>query len=515
MSGEASDASAPRPAWAIVGAIAFAQLALLGLAFTQYGYFRDELYYLASTDHLSWGYVEHPPLSIAVLALVRAALGDSLPALRLVPALAGAATVLLTGSIARRLGGGRYAQGLAALAAALAPTFLGTFHYYSMNALDLLLWTAAIRVLIDALESGSAGRWAGLGVILGLGLLNKISMAWLGGGLFAGLLLTRHRRHLATPGPWLAGGIAGAMFLPHVIWQVRHGWPTLEFMHNATAHKMVAVTPLAFVLNQLLDMGPGNAIVWLGGLLFALLSPAGSRFRILAWIYLAVALLLLLGGRSRSSYLAVAYPMLLALGGVAYERWSARRGLGWLKPALPALAIASGLVALPMALPLLPVETFIRYQRALGLAPKTEEHLEVGPLPQQYADMFGWEEMTALVAKACERLTPEERRRARVFGQNYGEAGAVDVLGRKYGLPRAASGHNSYWLWGPGDWDGSVLVIIGGDPADNAGIFEQIEIVGRTESRYAMPYERGLNVSIARGLKRPVAEVWPMLRRYI
>src|SRR5438093_4275901 len=135
----------------------------------------------------------------------------------------------------------------------------------------------------------------------------------------------------------------------------------------------------------------------------------------------------------------------------------------------------------------------------------------MGLLPQQYADMFGWEEMTALVAKAYERLSPEERAKCRVFGQNYGEAGAIDVLGRRLGLPRALSGHNSYWLWGPGDWDGSVLIIIGGDRPDNAAFFDQIEIVGQVQSKYAMPYEQGLDVSIGRGLKVPVREAWPRL----
>ena len=175
----------------------------------------------------------------------------------------------------------------------------------------------------------------------------------------------------------------------------------------------------------------------------------------------------------------------------------------------------AGAPLLPFALPVLPVETFIRYQAALGRQPHTDERQRMGLLPQQYADMFGWEEMVALVAKAYQRLTPEERAHCRVFGQNYGEAGAVDVIGRRYGLPHAMSGHNSYWLWGPGEFDGSVLIIIGGDRPDNAHYFEQIEIVGQTRSPYAMPYENGLDVSIARRARFPLTRVWPELRMYI
>jgi hypothetical protein len=352
-------------------------------------------------------------------------------------------------------------------------------------------------------------------VVTGLGLLNKISMLWFGAGLLAGLLLTPHRRALRTIGPWLAGGIAGILFLPYALWEARHGWPTLEFMHNAATQKMAEVSPLRFLLDQILQMNPGAAPVWIAGILFGLFAREGRRWRALVWIYFAVLALLVAGGRSRASYLAVAYPMLLALGGTALEGVTAPAGRRWMRPALAVLVVGLGLVALPMALPILPVETFVRYQWALGLSPKTEERHRMGPLPQHYADMFGWEQMTQLVAEAYRRLSPEERRRCRVFGQNYGEAGAIDVLGRRLGLPRALSGHNSYWLWGPGDGDWNVLIIIGGDRQDNAEFFEEIEIVGQTDSPWSMPYERGLDVSIARRPKMSIREAWPRLKMFI
>jgi hypothetical protein len=170
---------------------------------------------------------------------------------------------------------------------------------------------------------------------------------------------------------------------------------------------------------------------------------------------------------------------------------------------------------MPFGLPVLPVRSFVRYQAALGMAPSTDERLALGALPQHYADMFGWEEMAALVNQAYRRLTPEEQKRCRVFGQNYGEAGAIDVLGRRLGLPPALSGHNSYWLWGPGDGEVEVVIIIGGAREDNARYFEEVEIVGQTDSPWAMPYERGLDVSIARRPRMDLQEAWPQLRRYI
>jgi hypothetical protein len=505
----------PRLAAGTLAALAAVKLLLHLAAITHYGYFRDELYYLASTEHLDWGYVDHPPFSIGVLAAVRSVLGDSLWAIRILPAFAGMAVIVLVGVITRRLGGGRFAQGLAGLCALMAPVFLGQDRYYSMNAFDLLFWTLAVWALLRALEGGETSHWVALGVVLGLGLLNKISVLWFGGGLLVALLLTPHRRALRTRGPWVAGIIAAVLFLPYVFWEFRHGWPTLEFMHNAASLKMADISPLRFLLAQVLEMNPGAAPVWIAGILFGLFSREGRRWRVLVWIYLAVLALLLAGGRSRASYLAVAYPMLLSLGGVALEGICAPAGRRWLRPALALLVVGTGLVAVPMALPILPVETFVRYQSALGMAPETEERHRMGALPQHYADMFGWEQMTELVAEAYRRLSPEERRRCRVFGQNYGEAGAIDVLGRRLGLPRAMSGHNSYWMWGPGGDDWDVLIIIGGDREDNAEFFEEIEIVGQTDSPWSMPYERGLDVSIARRPKMTIRDAWPRVKMFI
>ena len=391
-------------AMGLIAALMVATLLFHLAALTQYGWFRDELYYAASTEHLAWGYVEHPPLSIALLALVRTVFGDSLAAIRLVPALAGAATVLVTALITRRLGGGRFAQGLAALTAVLAPVFLGTGRTYSMNALDLLLWALAALTLLRALDQGRVRDWTALGIVLGLGLLNKISILWFGAGLLAAFLVTPYRRLLLRPGPWIAGGAAFAMFVPHLAWQVRNGWPTLEFMRNATQLKMAEAPPGEFLARQILEMNPGAAPVWIAGLLFGLFAR-DRRLSVLAWIYLATLAILLTEGHGRASYLSVAYPMLLALGGVAFERFTLPAALRWIRPAIGLLVIVTGLIAVPMALPVLPVETFVRYQAALGFEPRTEERLEVGPLPQHYADMFGWDSMRRVTAVANTSLS--------------------------------------------------------------------------------------------------------------
>ena len=435
----AANPPAQRADLGILGVMAALKVALHLPALTRYGWFRDELYYMASTGHLAWGYVEHPPFSIAVLAIVHALFGASLVAMRLVPLLAGVATVVLTGALAARLGGGRFAQGLAALAAVMAPVILAIDQYYSMNAFDILFWIVAAHLALTALERGTTRAWLVLGAALGLGLLNKVSMGWFAAGLALALLLTPHRRALLTPGPWLAVALMLAIFAPHVAWQARNGWPTLEFMHNATTLKMASISTLGFLRQQELQMNPGAVFVWLIGLGWGLRPAERSRGRVFAIAFLAALAIVLSTGKSRPSYLSVAFPMVLALGGVACERIASGR-FAWLRPVMVLPIVVIGGLVLPFTLPILPVETFVRYQSALHMTPHSDEREAMGVLPQQYADMFGWPEMVDLVAKAYARLTPEERRHARVFGQNYGEAGAVDVLGRKLGLPRALSG---------------------------------------------------------------------------
>jgi len=510
----ASPDARPRgvPADRTLFALAIAKLLLHATAITRYGWFRDELYYMVCAQHPAAGYVDQPPLSIWILGLVRAVLGDSLIAIRLLPALAGATTVFLTGRIARELGGGRFAQVLAALAALVTPVFLGTDHYYSMNTFDILLWTLAAWIALRALRTGSPRHWLLLGLVLGLGLLNKISVTWLVAGLAAGVVLSPGRRVLLTPWPWCALAIALLLFAPNVIWQAAHGWPTLEFMRNATGRKMAAVNPASFIAGQVLSMNPVTLPLWLAGLLWLLFAPAARGARPLGVMYVAVAVFLMAGGRSRASYLAPAYVSLFAAGAVAFEGAKAARAL---RAVAVAAVLVLGATALPFALPVLPVETYIRYARALHMAPSTEENLRIGLLPQHYADMFGWEELVDEVEKAWRTLTPAEQAQCSIFAQNYGEAGAITVLGRHRGLPPALSGHNSFWLWGPGPRSGEVMIVVGGDLEDNQRVFRDLVRAGTVRSKYSMPYEQGMPVYIGRGLKIPIRELWPQLRMFI
>src|SRR4051812_23152840 len=253
-----------------------------------YGYHRDELYYLACAEHLAWGYVDHPPFAVAMIALTRAIAGESAAALRVVPAIAGALTVLMIGLITRRLGGRGLAQALAMAAAIVSPFYLALDGYFSMNAFDLLVWSVAAWLLIAILDGGPERLWVWLGVVLGIGLENKISVLWLGFGIAAGLLLSRQRSTLRTRGPWVAAAIALAIFAPHIVWQLTHRIPTLEFIRNATADKLVPHTLGSFLRLEVDGMFWAAAPIWFAGLAFYLWLDAGRDLRPLGWAWLAV-----------------------------------------------------------------------------------------------------------------------------------------------------------------------------------------------------------------------------------
>jgi hypothetical protein len=480
----------------------------------RYGLFRDELYYLACASHLDWGYVDQPPFSIAVLALVRAVLGDSLFAVRLLPALAGGALVALGARLAREMGGSRSAAGLAAVAVAIVPQYLGLAGYFSMNVFDLVFWTLAALLVVRLVRDDEPRYWLPLGLVLGVALLNKIDPLVFGLGLAVATLATPLRRHLRRREPWLGAAIAVLIFSPYVLWQVFHGWATLEFMHNATAYKNVATSPVHFLLAQIGEIHPLNLWLWLTGLVWLLATRAGRRFRALGIVFL-VALAVMVLGHGKPYYLGPAFPMLLAAGAVATDRGLGRLRARWPRPALLATLAAGGLALAPLAIPVLPVDTFMAYQRALGREPRADERQALGPLPQFFADRFGWREMTAEVARVVRSLPEAERERALIVTSNYGEAGALLYYGRGEGLPPVASQHNSFYLWGPQREDPQVVILVGMSAASVGDVFDEVHEAGRIVAPYAMPYETENPILVCRGFKIPLEEAWRQGRHYI
>jgi hypothetical protein len=478
-----------------------------------YGIFRDELYYIACSKHLDWGYVDQPPLSLYILSLNRWILGDSLFALRFLPALAGSATVLLTGLMARELGGHRFAQALAATASIICLSFLAAGTYYSMNCFDLLFWTLAAYLTIRLCKTQRPGYWIGLGLVLGLGALNKIGALWLASGLFVGVVLTSHRRWLATRWPWIAGVMTIALFSPFVFWNLTHDFAHLEFIRNAVSGKYSGLTPMSFIVGQIVIQSPITFPLWLAGLWFFLGGREGRAYRTLGWMYVVPFALLILNRHSKPDYLSPAYPMLFAGGSLVIERWLGAQYLRWLRPVC-VLLLAQAIIVAPIILPILPVETYIRYANFLGIKPFTAESKQLAELPQFYADMFGWEAKAEAVAKVYNRLSPDEKKKCAIFADNYGRCGAIDYYGTAYGLPPTIGRHNNYWIWGPRGYTGELMIILGGDLEDKQQKFESVEVAGVVSCKYCMPYENNLRIYLCRKLKAPLQEIWPRIKNF-
>jgi hypothetical protein len=479
----------------------------------RYGYFVDELYYLACSRHLAWGYVDQPPLIAVITRLARALLGDSLPALRFFPAVAGAAEVALTAAIARELGGKRFAQGLAALAALVAPAILAADSLLTMNAFEPLIWMGCAYLFIRIVKSGNPKLWIWFGILSGVGLENKYSMLIFGASMVVGLMLTSERRALLRPWIWVGGAIVFLIFLPNLSWNIQHHFPFLEIQANIRrSGRDVPLGPMAFFAQEILTLLPLTLPIWIAGLWFFIFSKSGKPIRALgwAWIFTAVVIVTL---SPRIYYLYPAFPLLFAAGSVMWEAWLDRPRYYWLKFAYAALMLASGALFSPIATPILPAETYLRYTQALHLQPPRLERHKLGPLPQLYADQFGWEEMTVTVAGIYNGLPPEVRTKTAIFGQNYGQAGAIDLLGPKYGLPPAISGHQNYFLWGPRDYTGESMIVMQGQQQDLERLFASLEKVASVYHPYSMPYEH-FDIFYCRGLRQPLKEIWPRIKNW-
>jgi len=495
----------------------FGAIALLVHLLTngRYGYFRDELYYIACGRHLALGYVDQPPLSILFLRLSQALLGDSLFAIRLLPALAGAATVALTGAIARELGGRGWAIALACAGSLCALFNLAVGNFFSMNAFEPLFWMGCVCLFVRIINGGSPTLWLWFGALLGLSLENKHSTAFFAVGIFVALLLTPERRHFAVKWIWFGGLVAFAIALPNILWQARHHWPTYELLNNiAHSNKNVALNPLQFIAQQIFFMNPGTLPLWLAGLFWLFGSRDGRRYRALGIIYLiTLAEFIVLHGKSY--YLAPAYPMLFAAGGVAIERIFASH-LKWLKPALLSGMLVTGALFAPLVVPILPPDKLVGYMRAIRFQPPRTETSHTAALPQVFADQFGWEQMVGSVAHVYHHLRPEDEKRAAIFCQNYGEAGAIDFFGPKLGLPPAISGHQNYFLWGPHDWTGEVALVLDTSDEDERELFASVEDLGQiVSSPWAMPFERRVHIYLCHDLKASVPEIWPRVKKWL
>lgn len=487
-------------------------LHLLVSAFTDYGYFIDEFYYIACSKHLALGYVDQPPFSILLLAVNRWILGDSLPALRFLPSLASGVTVFFTGLLARRLGGGLASQGIAALAAIVAPAYLIFGGFYSMNPFEFMIWAMIAYVVIRIFQEENSKLWLLVGLLMGLGLEMKHTIVLYAIGLGAGILVTPARRYLGNR--WFIYGclVAFILLFPNIVWQGLNGYPSLEFYRNAMIYKNIPISPIGILVDQILIMNPATLPLWLLGLVF-FFTYRGKQYRAFGWCYAFVLLLMLVSQSSRPDRITSIYTILFAAGAVLIEQYTAATRRRWPMIVGTSLIVIGGLVLAPVCVPILPPASLVRYMSAIGFSMNIEKG-KSSQLPQWFADRFGWKELTAEVAEVYHDLRPEYQRNCVIITGSYGQAGALEFFGKQYGLPPVYSTHNNYFLWGPPPDSAKTYIGVLVSQRDLEGFFSSVVTAGLFSCEYCMNYESEIPIYIARGPSGSLKEVWPRVKHF-
>lgn len=487
----------------------------------RYGYFRDELYFIACSKHLAWGYVDQPP-AVALAAWLSAPLQYHLVALRALPILAAGLTVYLATRLARELGGGVFAQSLAGIATLLMPAYLLLGNTLTTSSFEPLFWTLAIYCTLRITRAPADERrrwWLVLAVAVAAAAYCKYSIALGVAGIVVGLLATPERRVLRSPWALAALGLTLLLLAPNLVWQALQGWPILDVLRGDAAHRQAfqngfaleyrnaASNAIPFVLEQLLYANPAAAPLWIAGLIapFRIAALRDLRFVSVAFAFVFLVGLAL---AAKGYYIAGIYASLFAIGAVAIERAAA-----YVRALALALLVAVGLAAAPFSLPLLPVDGLIAYSKALGLTGRggTPPHL-IQPL---FAEEFGWQHLARDVATIYLSLPPNVRERTAVYADTYGDAGALDFFGPRYGLPPAISSQNNYFLWGTRGYDGGTMIAIGATRiAVLRQFYRSVVLVRVSADPYKWVVEGPAPIYLCRDPIAPLPLIWPALRWY-
>jgi hypothetical protein len=506
-------------ALAALGAITFA-LHVLVNRFSPYGFQRDEFLYMAMGRHLRLWRMDFPPFIAILSEAERFLLGDSMIAIRVAPALAAGILVLMAGLIARELGGGKFAQVLAAVTVATSPLFLRTGDLLQPVVFDQLWWTLALYALVklgasapsDDVLSREPRWWIVLGVACGLGLLTKFSLLFFGAALVFAILISPQRRVILTPWPWVAAAIAFVIGSPSLVGQVLLGYPVVSQMKTLQHSQLMHVSAWSFVGGQLY-LGAA-VLLALTGALYLVLAERMRAFRAVGWTCIG-AFMLLLVLHGKSYYIGPIYPTLFAAGAVAFERWTARRPAGVAMAARAAaivLLVAYGAIGAPLELPIFSKEATADFASRSKMSGATRTNQGVAlKLPQDYADMLGWPELAAAVARVYDSLPPEKRAHVVLVGNNYGEAGALEYYGPRLGLPRVVSAAGSYWFFGPGEKFGTVLVTLGGTKEDLERFYETVIPAGHVINAWGVPEESDVSIYVCEHPRSTLQAIWPSL----
>ncbi|MBI5033283.1 MAG: glycosyltransferase family 39 protein [Chloroflexi bacterium] len=480
--------------------LALAKLIFHLLTNGQYGFHRDELDSLDNARYLDWGFVAYPPLMPFFARIALELFGPSLVGLRFFAALNTSIAMVLTGLIARELGGNRTTQIITALGAAIAPIVLfssALFHYFGF---DHLWWVLIAYFVIRLLKSDDARWWLAIGAVIGLGMMSKYTMAFFVVGIVGAVVLTSARKYLLNK--WLWGGVALSIliFLPNIIWQIQHNFISLDFLSSIHARDVRWGRTDDFWIEQIIQSSnPFMLPFWIAGLIFYFFSSAGKPYRMIGWMAI-VPFALFVIAQGRGYYTNTLYPMLIAGGAVLIEQWlralprlGARLAYGFAWGLIVAGAIVAGALVLP-------------------LAPINSDWWKISSeVNGELREQIGWEELTQTVAEIYAQLPADERARTGIFTGNYGEAGAINLYGSKYGLPKAISGMNSYWLRGYGSPPPETLIVLGEDLYGLNRTFDTCKASGYIKNKYGVANEESRDhpiIYVCRGLRKPWDEIW-------
>jgi Dolichyl-phosphate-mannose-protein mannosyltransferase len=479
---------------------------------TNYGYFRDELFFLAAGRHLAFGYVDWPPLVPFLAWLVYTTTGGALWALHLFPALANAFMIIIAGQLADELGGRTWAQTIAALGSSISLTFMATGSLFTYDSFDALWWVLLTLALIRILKQNTFGNWAFMGIIVGLGLLTKWTIVFWICALIAGLLLTSQRKLLFTPRILLAAVIAIIMFMPCIIWNATHNWATMEFMSAYTkSHVQGSFT--SFGSSQFIVTNPFTVPIWIAGLVY-FFTPAGKQWRMFGWAYLILFAFYTVI-RAKSYYMGPAYPILFAGAGLWLEQLASTPRWRWATPTVFGVLVLSGIYLAPAVLPIMPPSIYGRYYSFFVKNSGARQSIGTSSgQPQMLADRFGWEEQVRLIADVYHGLSPDDQQVACIFAANYGEEGALYQFGSRYGLPTPISARNAAYLWGPLGCSGEVVITIGAPIEYVNKYFDSATLMETTDCPNCAPSENGVPIIVARHSKEPFQQLWPQLKIY-
>jgi hypothetical protein len=466
----------------------------------QYGFHRDELDFIMNARRLDWGYVAYPPITPFFARIGLVLFGESLRGLRVLPAIAQGIVMVLAGLMARDMGGKRNAQLMTAFATFIAPMSLlgGTVIMYFP--FDYLWWVLVAFFLVRLLATDDPRYWLGIGAGIGLGMMTKYTMAFWVIGLIVAILVTPARKYLRSKWLYLGAGLAFLIFLPNLIWQIQHDFISLDFLSAIHARDIEWGRTDTFVLDQLYSTtNPFSLPLWIAGLVLCLFSTSMKRFRALGWMFV-VTFLLLFFSKGRGYYVGPAYVMLFAAGSVWFEKWLTPRSekirrlgssLAW------TVLVIGGLLGISIAKPVAPINS--------PLWNITSSINDV------YVEMVGWQDLTAQVAKVYQSIPQVEKPHTVIYAGNYGEAGALDLYGKQYGLPAVISGSNSLWYRGYGDTDPKTVITVGVDYSAAGMVFHSCKVVGKVSNSYNVKNEestRHTAILVCRDPVVPWKDIW-------